>query len=64
MKTEKFKHHALVMLCVLTVILAGGALTVYCLINESTRFYTIAAIAVTLGLSYWSSTDPKPETND
>lgn len=63
MKTEKFKHHALVMLCVLTVMLAGGALTVYCLINESTRFYTIAAVTVILGLSFWSLTDSKPETN-
>ncbi len=64
METRKFKHHALVMFSVLSVILAGGALTVYCLINETTRFYTIAVIVIILSLSYWSSLDPEPETKD
>lgn len=62
METKKFKHHRLVMLSVMIAILAGGTLTVYCLLNEATRFYTIGVIVITLGFSYFSILESKPKT--
>lgn len=62
METKKFKHHRLVMLCVILVINAGGALTVYGLLNEASRLYTISIIVIALGLAYFSAIESKTKT--
>lgn len=62
METKKFKHHSLVMLCVIMALNACGALTVYGLLNKATRLYTIATIVIALGFSYFSTLESKPTT--